>query len=216
MEVVLRIPFLTISNANIQFTQQKLTWRSYTIAKALPTTKQIEIIDRKKFAKAALDEYIEAFVVYVTSLLTMAIYLARKAQIASLVTKKVQILSEYSDFSDIFLEKKASILLEVTELNQYAIKLQEDYQPPYGPIYSLGPVKLKTLKTYIKINLANCFIWSLKSPANAPIFFVQNQNSSFRLCVDYWGLTNLTIKNQYPLPLINKSLDQLGQAKRFT
>ena len=148
--------------------------------------------------------------VHVTSLLTMAIHPAREAQIALLVAKEVKIPTKYSDFSDIFLEEKASILLEITELNQYAIELQESHQPPYRPIYSLGPVELESLKTYIKTNLANGFIWLSKSPADAPILFVGKPNGSLRLCVDYWGFNNLTIKNRYPLPLIGESLDRLS------
>jgi hypothetical protein len=35
-------------------------------------------------------------------------------------------------------------------------------------------------------------------------------------CVNYHGLNQLTIKNQYPLPLISKLLDQLNQAKVYT
>ena len=76
----------------------------------------------------------------------MSIYPAREAQIASLVAEEVKIPTEYSDFSDVFSEEKASILPEATELNQHAIELQEGQQPPYGPIYSLGPVELETLK----------------------------------------------------------------------
>ena len=34
--------------------------------------------------------------------------------------------------------------------------------------------------------------------------------------MDYRGFNNLTIKNRYLLSLISESLDQLGQAKRFT
>ncbi len=34
--------------------------------------------------------------------------------------------------------------------------------------------------------------------------------------MDYRGLNNLTIKNQYPLPLIGESLDWLGWARHFT
>ena len=119
------MPFLTLSNANIQFAQKKLTWRFYTTAKALPTTKQIKIIDRKEFAKTALDKHVKVFVVHVTSLLTMAIHPAREAQIALLIAKEVKISTKYSDFSDVFLEKKASILPEATKLNQHAIELQK-------------------------------------------------------------------------------------------
>ena len=116
----------------------------------------------------ALDENVEAFVMHVTPLSTMAIHPAREAQIASLVAEEVKIPTEYSDFSDVFSEEKASILPEATELNQHAIELQEGQQPPYGPIYSLGPVELEMLKTYIETNLANGFIWPSKSPAGAP------------------------------------------------
>ena len=72
------------------------------------------------------------------------------------------------------------------------------------------------LKTYMKANLASGFIRPSKSPASAPILFVWNKDGSFRLCVDYWGLNNLMIKNCLPLPFIGKSLDCLGCAKRFT
>ena len=132
-----------------------------------------------------------------------------------LVVEEVKIPTKYSDFSDVFLEEKASILPKVTELNQHAIKLQEGQQLPYRPIYSLGPVELETLKTYIETNLANGFIRPFKSPASAFIFFVRKANGSLRLCMDYRGLNNLTIKNQYLLPLIGESLDWLSQAKRF-
>ena len=42
---------------------------------------------------------------------------AKKAQIALLVAKQVQILIKYLDFSDIFLKKKSLILLKITESN---------------------------------------------------------------------------------------------------
>ena len=132
-----------------------------------------------------------------------------------LVTKEVKIPIKYLDFLDVFLEEKALILPEATKMNQHAIKLQEGQQLLYGPIYSLGPVELETLKTYIETNLANGFIRSSKSPAGAPILFVRKPDGSFRLCMDYQGFNNLTIKNRYPLPFINESLDRLGRAKKF-
>jgi hypothetical protein len=36
------------------------------------------------------------------------------------------------------------------------------------------------------------------------------------MCVDYHGLNRLTIKNQYPFPLISRLLDQLNDAKMYT
>ena len=101
-------------------------------------------------------------------------------------------------------------------MNEHAIKLEEGKQPPFGPIYSLGTVELETLKTYIETNLANDFIRPSKSPTGAPILFDQKPDGNLRLCVDFWGLNNITIQNRYPLPLIGELLDRLSRAKRFT
>ena len=217
MEVILSMLFFTLNNADIQFDEKELTWRIYIIEEALPTTRQVEIIAQKEFAKMALDENVKAFVVHVSSLESkMTIHPAREAQLALLLAGKVTVPTKYSDFADVFLEKPANVLPERTKANEHAIKLEKGNQPPYRPIYSLGPVELKTLKTYIKTNLANGFIQALKSPASGLILFVRKLNGSLCLCVDYRGLNNLIIKNRYPLLLIGKSLDWLGQAKQFT
>ena len=76
-------------------------------------------------------------------------------------------------------------------------------------------MELERLKTYIKTNLANDFIRPSKSPSGAPILFDRKPDRSLYFCIDYWGFNNITIKNQYPLPLIGESLDRLGQAKPF-
>ena len=67
----------------------------------------------------------------------------------------------------------------------------------------------------MKTNLANGVIRPSKSPAGALILFIQKKDGSFWLCVNYWGLNNLTMKNQYPLPLIGKSFYRLDHAKSF-
>ncbi len=77
-------------------------------------------------------------------------------------------------------------------------------------------MELETLKAYIENILASGFIRPFKSPAGAPILFDKKPDGSLRLCKDYQGLNNLTIKNWYPLPLVGESLDRLGRARRFT
>ncbi len=77
-------------------------------------------------------------------------------------------------------------------------------------------MELETLKAYIETHLKTGFIRPSKSPTGTPIFFDKNPDGNLRLCVDYQGLKNLTIKNWYPLPLIGEALDCLGRAKQFT
>ena len=209
-EIVLGMLFLTFSNADVQFVEKELTLRFYTTAEALPTTKWVELINKKKFAKAVLDEKSETFVVYVASLnLVSGIYLDREAQIASLLTKEVKIPDKYSDFTNVFSKEKALVLPKCNKLNEHVINLENGKQSSYGPIYSLGPVELETLMTYIKIHLKIGFNQPSKSPADTFILFDKKPDGSLCLCVDYRGLNNLTIKNRYPLLLISESLDRL-------
>ena len=37
-----------------------------------------------------------------------------------------------------------------------------------------------------------------------------------RMCIDYWNLNAVTIKNKYPLPRIDDLFDQLKDAKYFS
>lgn len=128
----------------------------------LPTTWQVEFIDKKEFVKAMLDENVKAFVIYISSLSLKSIYPDKEAQIASLLIKEVTFLDKYLYLADIFLEQQVLVLSKQTELNQYTIKLQDGKQPLYGPIYNLRLVELKTLKTYIETNQGNNFIQPFK------------------------------------------------------
>ena len=49
----------------------------------------MEIIDRKKFAKATLDKNNEIFIMHMTFLLIIVIHPTRKAQIVLLIAKQV-------------------------------------------------------------------------------------------------------------------------------
>lgn len=82
------------------------------------------------------------------------------------------ISAECLDYANVFLKKSGVKLLKCSDINEHVIDLKPGKHLPYSPIYSLDPVELKTLKTYIKTNLANGFIRLSKSPAKAFILFV--------------------------------------------
>ena len=117
---------------------------------------------------------------------------------------------------DIFFPDFAFKLPEYTRINDYAIKLVDDEQPSYKPIYSLKLVELEIRKAYIETNLANGFIKLSKLLTGALILFDQKSESFLLLCVDYQGLNAPTINNWYPLSPIGESLGKLERAKQFT
>jgi hypothetical protein len=47
------------------------------------------------------------------------------------------------------------------------------------------------------------------SPSISPIIIVLEKIGTWRMCIDYKALNNITLKNRYPLPKIDDLLDQL-------
>ena len=48
------------------------------------------------------------------------------------------------------------------------------------------------------------------------MLLVEKKDKSLRMVVDYRALNEVTIKNKYPLPMINDLFDQLQGAKVFS
>ena len=68
MAVVLGMPFLNLSNTDIKFVIEKLTWRSYITVETLLITRQIEPIAKHQFAREALDQNFIIFIIYISAL----------------------------------------------------------------------------------------------------------------------------------------------------
>jgi len=122
---------------------------------------------------------------------------------------------EYRDYADVFSKAKAS---ELPPHRDYDLKidLEEGASPPLGTLYSLSPVELSALRTFIDENLATGFIRPTTSSHAAPVLFVKKKDGSLRLCVDFRGLNKVSKKDRYPLPLISDLLDSPSRAKIYT
>ena len=59
------------------------------------------------------------------------------------------------------------------------------------------------------------FIRNSSSFCASPILFVKKKDGSLRLCVYYRALNDITIKDRYPLPRIEETLNQIRGAKYF-
>ncbi|UTT90603.1 hypothetical protein NDA17_003647 [Ustilago hordei] len=131
------------------------------------------------------------------------------------VVTAADIPKPYQHLQDVFDEVEADKLPHHTEHDLH-LELIEGGKPPQGPLYLKGPKEMSELRRYLDENLEKGFIRPSKSPARSPVLFVPKKDGGLRLCVDYRGLNEITVKNKAPLPLIEEQLFLLRKARIYT
>ncbi|GJW86892.1 putative reverse transcriptase domain-containing protein [Tanacetum coccineum] len=93
------------------------------------------------------------------------------------------------------------------------VEFQIDLIPGTTPVarapYRLAPSEMQELSNQLQELSDRGFIRPSTSPWGAPVLFVKKKDGSFRMCIDYRELNKLTVKNRYPLPMIDDLFDQL-------
>jgi hypothetical protein len=82
--------------------------------------------------------------------------------------------------------------------------------------YKMSHDEKLRVRTIIRDLLDKKIIRESESEFSSPILLVKKKDGSDRLCVDFRALNANTVKDHYPLPLIDNHIDRLGQAKFFT
>jgi hypothetical protein len=99
---------------------------------------------------------------------------------------------------------------------EFIIELIPGTAPIAQRAYRMNPQDLEELKRQLADMLSKGLSRPSTSPWGSPVLFVDKQDGTIRLCVDYRKLNEVTIKNKYPLPKIEDLFDQLNGAKVFS
>nr|GFA70592.1 putative reverse transcriptase domain-containing protein [Tanacetum cinerariifolium] len=117
------------------------------------------------------------------------------------------------DFPEVFSDDLSGLPL-IQEI-KFRIELIPEVVPVAKSPYRLAPFELEELSGQLKELQDKGFIRSSSSPWGAPVLFVKKKDGTFRICIDYRELNNLTVKNRYPLPGIDDLFDQLTRYGHF-
>ncbi|GJV65836.1 putative reverse transcriptase domain-containing protein [Tanacetum coccineum] len=121
--------------------------------------------------------------------------------------KRLEDVPTVRDFPEVFSQDLPG--LPPTRQVEFQIDLVPGAAPMARSPYRLAPSELQELSTQLQELSDKGFIRPSSSPWGAPVLFVKKKDGSFRMCIDYRELNNLTVKNRYPLPRIDDLFDQL-------
>ena len=118
-----------------------------------------------------------------------------------------------SEFTDSFAKSKND--LSITSVDKHSMNMASQQRVKMGP-GRLPLAKRKALKCELDRLLSLSVIEPSSSSWASPVVLVTKRDGSLRLCVDYGKVNDLLIKDSYPLPRIDDSLDALSGAKWFS
>ena len=88
--------------------------------------------------------------------------------------------------------------------------------PPARKTYRLSRPEMEECTRQVTALLAKGHIQPSCSPYGSPVLFVKKKAGDLRMCIDFRGLNDQTIKNRYPLPRIDELFDKLQGATVFS
>ncbi|XP_076758417.1 uncharacterized protein LOC143427834 [Xylocopa sonorina] len=111
----------------------------------------------------------------------------------------------------------SSPMRDLGKMNTVSLEIRcvTDELIAYNP-YRLAEPEKKVVRQIIADLLQNGIIRESDSPYASPITLVRKKTGDIRMCVDYRRLNAVTIKDKYPLPLIDDQIDSLGGNRYFT
>lgn len=117
------------------------------------------------------------------------------------------------EFEGIFKEPKE---LPPNKGCEHKIELKEGAIPFKNQPYRYPYLQKREIEVMIKEMMEVGIIQPSSSPFASPVLLVKKKDGTWSFCVDYRRLNSITVKDSYPIPLIDDLLYELGRAKVFS
>jgi hypothetical protein len=100
--------------------------------------------------------------------------------------------------------------------HDYRIILKPDAQPVAVRQYRYLAAHKDELERQCATMIHQLIVRHSDSPFSSPVLLVKKPDGSWCFCIDYWALNALTVKDAFPILVVDELLDELHGAKFFT
>jgi len=128
----------------------------------------------------------------------------------------VEVPEAYQQFAKIFSEEESK-RYPPKRAWDHAIEFKKDAPEAIDcKVYLMNQVEDEAIRKFLHDKLEKGYIRESKSPYASSFFFVRKKDGKLRPVQDYRKINAITVRNQYPLPLIADLIRDLSNAHIYT
>jgi hypothetical protein len=98
----------------------------------------------------------------------------------------------------------------------HAINILPNVVPINCKPYRYSSEHKNEIERQVETMLKSGIVIPCLSPYAYPVLLVKKKDNTWRFCVNYRKLNSITIKNKFPLPIIDEFLDEIAGVKYFS
>nr|GEY44554.1 reverse transcriptase [Tanacetum cinerariifolium] len=100
--------------------------------------------------------------------------------------------------------------------HDHMIPLVPNTHPDNIRPYKHPPTQKDAIELMVKELLDSGVIRNSQSPFSSPIVMVKKKDGTWRMCIDYIQLNKATMKDKFPIPIVEELIDELSGSKFFS
>ena len=205
-DVILGLPWLAKAKPEVDWENRKLVLPG----NVRPLSRMAEPRERVQLDRASMNSMLSELgdgdeTLLMTVQAAGAIPGPHSPEVAALLT----------EFADVFPDK-LPMELPPDRGNSFKIILQPGTRAQVRPMKRFSPQDMESLVGEVESLLKAGFIKPSESEFGAQVLFVNKKDGTRRMCIDYRSLNADTVRDVYPLPLIDEIFDRLAGARVFS